>query len=237
MNNESWLDAAGVFETLRTYQNKPFGLAEHLERLQRGINDLEITAPSIDEIEEQTYSYLENYRQDSGHLRLVVDSIGRLTFSHQALPSFKENLRVNLINSEISNRLSYKSTNYRERLELRADTQRVGFDDSIICDSDELVEATTCNIIFLLGGKWWTPPLGSGCLPGVTRQLLIDNFGVEELSLNKEDVRKIDAIALTSSLREIQRIQEVDGKVFPHSHLLERLQVEFHAWILGNLSL
>ncbi len=237
MNSESWLDAAGVFETLKTYKNKPFALSQHLVRLHRGIQDLGLQAPSIEEIARETYAHLENNPQESGHLRLVVDSLGKLTISHLPLSVFKEQLQVNLVESEISTGLSYKSTNYRRRLKLRDDALNAGFDDSIICKGDELVEATTCNIIFLRRGKWFTPPIHTGCLPGITRQFLMENFGLGESSLRREEVFELEAIAVTSSLREIQRIQVVNGKVFPHSHLLERLQVEFHTWILGNLAL
>lgn len=237
MRSESWLDAAGVFETLRTYDNKPFALAEHLERLQRGINDLGISAPSIEKIKDETYLHLESNRHESGHLRLVVDSLGHLSISHEPLSQFQEYLRVNLVENEFNAGLAYKSTNYRSRLNLRKNAQKLGYDDSIVCKGDGAVEATTCNIIFLRQGKWFTPPLGTGCLPGVTRQLLINHFGVEESTLTRKEIPGIEGIAVTSSLREIQRIQEVNGKVFPHSHLLERLQIEFHSWILGNLAL
>ena len=237
MTSESWLDAEGVFETLRTYDNKPFALAEHLERLQRGIYELGIPAPSIEKIKDETHDHLESNRQESGHLRLVVDSLGKLSISHEPLAKFKDSLRVNLVEGEFSTGLPYKNTNYRSRLNLRIEAQNRGFDDSIICKGDEAVEAATCNIIFLRQGKWFTPSLRTGCLPGVTRQLLISHFGVEESSLTMKEIPGIEGIAVTSSLREIQRIQEVNGKVFPHSHLLERLQIEFHSWILGNLAL
>ena len=79
--------------------------------------------------------------------------------------------------------------------------------------------------------------MATGCLPGVTRQLLMENFGLQEKLLLASELEKVEALAMISSLREIEKIQEVNGKVFPHSHSLERLQIEFHAWILGNLAL
>ena len=235
--DEPWLDAEGVFETLRTYQNAPFGFALHLERMNRGINELKIPAPSDVEIEGKVNEYLANHPQDSGHLRIVIDRFGNLSISHNSLKPISNTLKANIVDHRTIKGVLYKSTNYRERLQLRAAATNAGFDDSIICDGGQIVESTTCNLIYLSDGEWFTPPLETGCLPGVTRQLLMENFGLQEKLLLASELEKVEALAMISSLREIEKIQEVNGKVFPHSHSLERLQIEFHAWILGNLAL
>ena len=235
--DESWLDAEGVFETLRTYQNAPFGFELHLERMNRGINELKIPAPSDVEIEGKVNEYLANHPQDSGHLRIVIDRFGNLSISHNSLKPISNTLKANIVDHRTIKGVLYKSTNYRERLQLRAAATNAGFDDSIICDGGQIVESTTCNLIYLSDGEWFTPPLETGCLPGVTRQLLMENFGLQEKLLLASELEKVEALAMISSLREIEKIQEVNGKVFPHSHSLERLQIEFHAWILGNLAL
>ena len=235
--DEPWLDADGVFETLRTYQNAPFGFALHLERMNRGINELKIPAPSDVEIEAKVNEYLANHPQDSGHLRIVIDRFGNLSISHNSLKPISNTLKANIVDHRSIKGLLYKSTNYRERLQLRAAAMNAGFDDSIISDGGQIVESTTCNLIYLSDGEWFTPPLETGCLPGVTRQLLMENFGLQEKLLLASELEKVEALAMISSLREIEKIQEVNGKVFPHSHSLERLQIEFHAWILGNLAL
>ncbi len=235
--DEPWLDAEGVFETLRTYQNAPFGFALHLERMNRGINELKIHAPSDVEIEGKVNEYLANHPQDSGHLRIVIDRFGNLSISHNSLKPISNTLKANIVDHRSIKGVLYKSTNYRERLQLRAAAMNAGFDDSIISDGGQIVESTTCNLIYLSDGEWFTPPLETGCLPGVTRQLLMENFGLQEKLLLASELEKVEALAMISSLREIEKIQEVNGKVFPHSHSLERLQIEFHAWILGNLAL
>ena len=84
---------------------------------------------------------------------------------------------------------------------------------------------------------WITPPLSSGCLPGITRRLLIENFGIVERQVDLSDLPSARAIAVTSSLREIQSVEEVDGKIFPNSRETEVLSAQFHSWILGNLAL
>ena len=95
--DEPWLDAEGVFETLRTYQNAPFGFALHLERMNRGINELKIPAPSDVEIEAKVNEYLANHPQDSGHLRIVIDRFGNLSISHNSLKPISNILKANIV--------------------------------------------------------------------------------------------------------------------------------------------
>ena len=52
----------------------------------------------------------------------------------------------------------------------------------------------------LYGGAWITPPLASGCLPGVLRQVLIDEGELTEEVVMVDDVRSADGLALLSSV-------------------------------------
>jgi branched-chain amino acid aminotransferase len=87
----------------------------------------------------------------------------------------------------------------------------------------------------LIEGNWVTPDLASGCLPGVTRGFLIENFGVREARVTGDDLKRASAAAAVSSLREVQEIKAIDGKDFAISKELRELQVSFSSWVLGNL--
>jgi branched-subunit amino acid aminotransferase/4-amino-4-deoxychorismate lyase len=62
-------------------------------------------------------------------------------------------------------------------------------------------------------------------------------FGVQESPIKREELLTAKSVALTSSLREIQNVEEVDGKIFLNSRETEALKIQFHSWILGNLAL
>jgi branched-chain amino acid aminotransferase len=52
--------------------------------------------------------------------------------------------------------------------------QSQGFDEVILLNErDEVAECTSANIFAARGDQVWTPPIGSGCLPGITRELLL----------------------------------------------------------------
>jgi branched-chain amino acid aminotransferase len=80
----------------------------------------------------------------------------------------------------------------------------------------ELCEGTGTNVFIALDGELVTPPLSSGCLPGVTRALL-----VEWLDDVVERPTPIAALAqateafLASSTRDVQPIRLVDGVPLP----------------------
>jgi branched-subunit amino acid aminotransferase/4-amino-4-deoxychorismate lyase len=111
-----------------------------------------------------------------------------------------------------------------------------GFDDTILINGEGLVsELSTSNLLIRVEGKWITPSLESGCLPGVTRGLLLENFGVTEERVTRKELEGASGAAAISSLREIQVIKSIDGKDFPSSRELRELQESFSTWVLGNL--
>src|SRR5438046_5844499 len=59
-------------------------------------------------------------------------------------------------------------------LTMLEDARCRGFDEVILLNErDEVAECTSANIFAAKGGEVWTPPLASGCLPGITRELLL----------------------------------------------------------------
>lgn len=238
MKRESWLSADGVFETLRTYENLPFALHLHLERLNEGLKESGIDGVSIAKVEEEIGIELAKNPKSSGHLRIVITRAGDLELNYKEYQPPIKSLKCLTMQASISRGVRYKSTDYQERFDLRDQAALRGFDDAILVSSEgSIVETTTCNLIFLMKEGWITPPLSSGCLPGITRRLLIENFGIVERQVDLSELPSARAIAVTSSLREIQSVEEVDGKIFPNSRETEVLSAQFHSWILGNLAL
>jgi len=62
----------------------------------------------------------------------------------------------------------------------------------------------------------WTPPLSSGCLPGVTRGVLLDEVrvpGIEvgEKQLLPADLNAADEVFITSTTRDLLPVLEIEG--------------------------
>ena len=77
------------------------------------------------------------------------------------------------------------------------------FDMLFFNERGELTEGARSNVFVKLDGKWWTPPLSSGLLPGVMRGALLDDaaLGAQERVLTREDVLNAQALMITNALR------------------------------------
>ena len=76
-----------------------------------------------------------------------------------------------------------------------------------------LAEATAANIFLVHGGRLSTPPVADGCLPGITRGVVMELAAVEERSLVPDAVLLADEAFLTNSLIEVTALVEVDSGV------------------------
>src|SRR4029077_2789782 len=84
-----------------------------------------------------------------------------------------------------------------------------GFDEVVLLNErSEVAECTSANLFAVQGTRVYTPPLSSGCLPGVTRAVLLEEVKVpgltiEEKDLRPEDLEASDEVFLTSTTREV----------------------------------
>ena len=98
----------------------------------------------------------------------------------------------------------YKTT-YRVHYDraLRVARQRGAFDMLFFNTRGELTEGARSNVFVKLDGRWWTPPVSSGLLPGVMRGVLLDTPGLQvtERVLTRADVCRAAAIMVCNALR------------------------------------
>ncbi|WP_454693284.1 aminotransferase class IV family protein [Achromobacter aegrifaciens] len=75
------------------------------------------------------------------------------------------------------------------------------FDLLYLNERGELCEGSRSNVYLRLDGDWYTPPVDSGCLPGVQRAELLETGNVEERVLTLADLHAADEIRLSNALR------------------------------------
>ena len=80
---------------------------------------------------------------------------------------------------------------------------RGGFDMLFFNERGELTEGGRSNVFVKRDGRWWTPPLTSGLLPGVMRGVLLDDPALDaaEKVLTREDVLTAQALLVCNALR------------------------------------
>ncbi|EIF28435.1 aminodeoxychorismate synthase, component I [Burkholderia sp. Ch1-1] len=78
------------------------------------------------------------------------------------------------------------------------------FDTLFFNAQGELTEGGRSNVFVKLAGRWWTPPLASGVLPGVMRSVLLDEASglqAAERVLTRADLQNAEALMVCNALR------------------------------------
>lgn len=77
------------------------------------------------------------------------------------------------------------------------------FDSLLLREDGVLLEGGRSNVFVRLDGRWWTPPLSDGVLPGVMRGVLLDDpaWGAAERRLTRADVERAEALVVCNALR------------------------------------
>jgi branched-chain amino acid aminotransferase len=111
-----------------------------------------------------------------------------------------------------------KSGNYLNSLLAYLEANQEGFPDALLCNADgHITEGTTFNIFYVRRGIIATPPLDIGILDGITRRQVIQlamelNLSVREVRFPKERLYEADEVFLTSSIKEVFPVVQIDKR-------------------------
>jgi para-aminobenzoate synthetase/4-amino-4-deoxychorismate lyase len=101
--------------------------------------------------------------------------------------------------------LSHKTTRRAEYDRGWREAEAKGaFDTLFFNERGELTEGGRSNVFVKLAGRWWTPPLASGVLPGVMRSVLLEDdasLQAAEKALTQADVLNAEALLICNALR------------------------------------
>jgi branched-chain amino acid aminotransferase len=116
-----------------------------------------------------------------------------------------------------------KSTSYAENVR--------GLGYAANCDASEAIflntaghvcEGTGTNVFMVFGDNVITPPLSSGPLAGITRELIMEWSEVEQRDLTLDEAKLADEVFITSSMRDIQGVERWDDHTFGRSNRVTR---------------
>lgn len=128
-----------------------------------------------------------------------------------------------------------KYTSWSENLTFNEIAHERGFDEFILLnEAGQISECTSANIFAIQGEHVWTPPLRtSGCLPGVTRALFLEEIHIPglqivERELTPSELEASDAVFITSTTRDLLPVLSIDGyELKSHPEHLDALRNEF----------
>lgn len=131
-----------------------------------------------------------------------------------------------------------KILSWSMNLTMLEEAQSQGFDEMLLLDHRSLVsECTSANIFIVEGNRVVTPPLSSGCLPGVTRALLLEEVSANGISVGEEEITPerlvgADDVFITSSTRDLLPVQGIDDReIAARPSVRESLLKAFHVYM------
>jgi branched-chain amino acid aminotransferase len=237
-----------LFETILAVRGRPVLLGQHLDRLRLGLERLAVSSVGMDErgLQAVIVSLLEKNGLTRGMARVRLSvSLGEGRLDHTdsgkawawitALPIGESPASLRLteapwrFNKESVLR-GIKVGSYAEHLIALDMARREGFDEMLFFNSaGELCESAMANVFLIRKGALLTPGLDSGCLAGVTRQLVLRmarerKIDCREMPLKLGHVKKADGIFLTSSVRGPVWVSFFGGKEYETHPLFNAIQ-------------
>ena len=232
----------GVFETLKVVAGQPFALTRHLRRLHDSARVMEIDLPTATDLQAAILATLAANASDIGEigrLRLTVTH-GRGVlgdpYAGDGPPLVVVTVvpqrpwpAVNIVElstwtrNEHSALTGVKSTSYAENaIALRAARRQGAHEALLLNTAGEVCEGTGSNIVVALDGQLVTPPLASGCLAGITRELALQWCAIAERTVTGAELAHVTEAFLTSSTRDLHPISRLAGRDLPAAGPLTR---------------
>lgn len=225
----------GVFETCKVVDGVPFALTRHLARLRRSAAQVAVEVPWTDaQLRAATARALAE--TPGGRLRITVtagaarpdldDSAdasapddgagGRLVVTVGPARAWPPTASVVLSPWRVDEHgplAGAKTISHLLYVSALDDARRRGADEAVLTNTTGMVcEASSANLFVVVDGRLCTPAVPTGCLPGITRDLVVELVGVDERDdLTPAQLRQASEAFLTSSTRDVQAVASVDG--------------------------
>ena len=218
----------GVFEAVKVIDGRPFALSRHLVRLGRSAAGLGLPVPDEAEIRRGVGAVLEGQDLPLGRIRITYtggvaplgsgrgDSPPTLVVVADAMKPWSGPASVVTVpwpRNERGALAGLKTTSYAENVVALAYANERGASEAVFANlAGNLCEGTGSNVFYVLDGELRTPTLASGCLAGISRELLLEWYGGREVDEPVEVLTRASEIFLVSTTRDVQPVLRCDGR-------------------------
>jgi branched-chain amino acid aminotransferase len=229
------LSGWGVFTTLRVADGVLFAFERHWTRIQRDAALFHIRIPEhAGEVRRQLLELVEANQAHNATLRLAIVRNGPTTWADPSVGRASDVIALTADSKDWGDSAKLacvrdarhaacpfagtKILSWAMNLTWLESAQARGFDEVILLNErGEVSECTSANIFIANGSQVWTPPLNSGCLPGITREVLLGDIhvpGIEigEKTLMPADLESADEVFITSTTRNLLPVRQIEEK-------------------------
>ena len=230
-----------VWEGLRVYMGKVADLDKHLDRLFSSAHAMAFKAlPSREKVQHALFETLTaNAMTDGAHVRLTLTRGEKVTSGMSphwnqsgctliVLAEWKEPVHnpagIRLITSSIRRNSpqcidsKIHHNNLINNILAKIEANLAGVDDALMLDLNGFLSETNATNVFLVrSGKLYTPHADS-CLPGITRDTVIEmardsNIEIIKKNLSLTEAYNADEMFTTGTMGGLSAVLEVDGRM------------------------
>jgi branched-chain amino acid aminotransferase len=250
------LNGWGVFSTIRVYEGVLFAWERHWARMERDARVLRVPFPADSQALAADLNRLVEANQawDATMRVSVVRNRGGIWEGPAAtrdfdvigftadVRSWAAEVKLGLVphaRHAADEFAGTKILSWAANLTRYEHAREQGLDEVILLNErGEVCECTGANIFVVHGGVVRTPPVSSGCLPGVTRALLLDEISVPGIQVKEgvllpADLESADEVLVTSTTRGLLPAVSITGLKMNHrgAPVCSRLQSALRAYM------
>ena len=209
-----------LLETLRLEEGQFCHQADHLARLQAAAAHFQVPFHAA-AVQHCLQALAARHPQGAWRVRLLLDAAGQPRAEAFALQPTPEPVRLQLAGRPLAEAHSefvrFKTTRRAHYAAFAPDALALPgvFDTVLWNDAGEITEGTFGNVAVLLDGRWITPPLSCGLLPGVGRAVALREGRVQEAVVRLQDLPRVQGWAFVNSLRGWLAAQCTGGQAPP----------------------
>ncbi|SHE47024.1 D-alanine transaminase [Mariniphaga anaerophila] len=234
-NDRGFVFADGVYEVIKYYNGKPFRYEDHLARLKRSLNEVQIGFKNLAELEHifhrllnennlaetQSGVYLQISRGANKRVHNFPAGITPTVYAFAfPMPSFTEKLEkgISVITREDIRwlRCDIKSVALLPNTMLYNQAVESGAGECILIRDGKVTEATHSSVLAVKDGTVITHPLSNLILPGITRKVILEicganNIPVEERAVSEKELFDVDELIIAGTGSEITPVIQVNN--------------------------
>ncbi|MEZ5398106.1 MAG: aminotransferase class IV [Bryobacteraceae bacterium] len=230
-----FLNGWGVFSTIRVVDGVLFAFERHWARMSRDAELLHVPMPARDAFHADLLRLINANDARNATLRTAVVRNRGGFFEGEGIESdfdvvafttglnrWGESVALGVqadARHGSSPFAGTKVTSWVQNLTFLENARAQGYDEVVLLDEHGRVsECTSANIFAeVRTGEVYTPPLFSGCLPGVTRAILLeeiraDQYEIREKHLSLDDLYAAPSVFITSTTRELLPVAAIAGR-------------------------
>ena len=232
--DRGFLFGDAIYEVIASYNNKPFKIEDHLDRLFINLKDIKISINySRQEVKNILESVIEKNDLSNQIIYLQISRGHEDIRDHIPGPSPSPTIFVcsfplkNIPNAQMTaikaslkkdfrwRKSNIKSTSLLANVMYKIQASEENFFEIILQENGYITEGAVSNVFCVKNNEVKTPSLENNILPGITRSVIIDivnkiGIKITESKISVEDFMNSDEIWITNTTKGILLVSEID---------------------------